>query len=110
MHSIDGKSQELMQCCNLGYGCPHCYCFPCWDSGKLPVCDNLEWHHKNSSKDALLCKKCFKNVKEICSNHLWTTLLNTRDIKWEKLDDPEYRNQKIEWFNNLWADKYEHRD
>lgn len=99
-----------LECCNPEYGCSHCFCSSCWNDGILPVCHNIEWHNKNSMKDALLCSKCFKSIKYFCYKHLWSTLIGTRDIKYEKLQDNHYRSEKIKWFEELWKSKYECRN
>ena len=80
-----------LDCCNPCYGCPHCFCITCWNDSKLPECAKIK--DKPHIKISLLCQSCIKLVKNICFKHYWSSLLDMREIKHERLQDAEYKNK-----------------
>jgi len=91
-------------CCNPGWGCPHCFCIKCCDDGKLPECSKIK--DKPHVKISLLCQHCLKGINDICYPHYWSSLVDMREIKLEKLKDPEDFINKRSEIKKQWEMKY----
>ncbi|CAB4121263.1 hypothetical protein UFOVP9_45 [uncultured Caudovirales phage] len=96
--------KDWIKCCNPDFGCPYCLCKSCWDDGKMPECSKIK--DKPHVNNELLCKHCIKDIKGICFSDYWKHLVATREIKHEKLEDPEYKQKmSLEAFYN-WNNKF----
>lgn len=93
-----------LPCCNPKHGCPHCHCIRCWNDGKLPECNKIK--DKPHIKTSLLCTHCIKDIKGICLQHYWVSLLDMREIKHEKLQIPEYKQKVCKEYFYKWLTNF----